>query len=150
MQYITAYQPKERHRINFGKKSRTKQAHAKEADINYIMRKYLKTGLIEHSRKHQPDYGFATSEDFHTSMNIITKANSMFEELPSQIRSKFENKPDQFLDFVHDENNLPEMIKMGLAKEPHYQPMGENSGQSSEFVDQKPEESRSDSTEKDS
>ena len=40
------------------KKSRTKQAHAQESDINYIMRKYLKTGLLEHSRKHEPDYGF--------------------------------------------------------------------------------------------
>lgn len=150
MQYITAYQPKERHRISFGTKSRTKQAHAKEADINYIMRKYLKTGLLEHSRKHEPDYGFATSEDFHTSMNIITKANSMFEELPSQIRSKFENKPDQFLDFVHDENNLEEMIKMGLAKEPRYQPMGEDSEYTSESVDQNTGESQRDSTEKDS
>ena len=78
MQYITAYQQKNRHQIDFGKKSRTKQAHAKECDMNYIMRKFLKTGLIEHQRKHQPDYGFATSHDFHTSMNIITKANSMF------------------------------------------------------------------------
>lgn len=150
MQYITAYEPKQRHQIDFGKKSRTKQAHAKEADINYIMRKYLKTGLLEHSRKHEPDYGFATSQDFHHSMNIITKANTMFEELPSTIRSKFENKPEKFLDFVHDETNLSEMIEMGLAKTPRYQPLVEDEDHRSESRDQNTEESQSDSTEKDS
>ena len=150
MQYITAYQQKNRHQIDFGKKSRTKQAHAKEADINYIMRKYLKTGLIEHSRKHQPDYGFATSEDFHTSMNIITKANSMFEELPSQIRAKFENKPEQFLDFVNNEKNVPEMVELGLAQ--FDQNYGDDSERITDSEEKSPntEESQSDSTEKDS
>ena len=150
MQYITAYQQKKRHQIDFGKKSRTKQAHAKEADINHIMRKYLKTGLMEHSRNHQPDYGFATSDDFHTSMNIITKANSMFEDLPSSIRSRFENKPEQFLDFVNDESNKEEMLEMGLL-DPYYQAQpSEISEDTSEIEQGNPEETRSGSTEKDS
>ena len=150
MQYITAYEPKQRHRISFGTKSRTKQAHAKEADINYIMRKYLKTGLLEHSQKHKPDYGFATSEDFHTSMNIITRANSMFEDLPSQIRSRFDNQPSQFLDFVHDESNKQEMLQMGLLN-PNYQDTStDNLEHSSQLEGENTEESQSDSTEKDS
>jgi phage internal scaffolding protein len=150
MQYITAYQPKERHQISFGTKSRTKQAHAKEADINYIMRKYLKTGLIEHSRNHQPDYGFATSEDFHTSMNIITKANTMFEDLPSSIRSKFDNQPSQFLDFVNNENNKKEMQEMGLLN-PYYQdPSTDNLEDTSKLEGENTDESQSDSPEKDS
>jgi phage internal scaffolding protein len=150
MQYITAYQPKDRHQIDFGKKSRTKQAHAQESDINYIMKKYLKTGLMEHSRNHQPDYGFATSEDFHTSMNIVTKANSMFEELPSQVRSRFENKPHKFLDFVNDESNKQEMQEMGLL-DPHYQIQpSEISEDTSEIEQGNTGETRSESTEKDS
>lgn len=148
MQYITAYQEKERHQIDFGTKSRTKQAHVKETDINHIMKKFLKTGLMEHSRNHQPDYGFATSEDFHTSMNIITRANSMFEDLPSQIRSRFENRPDKFLDFVNDENNQQEMVKMGLL-DPIYQYKPEDiSEQSSEIDSGNTEETRSESSEK--
>jgi phage internal scaffolding protein len=115
MQYITAYQPKKRVQISFPKIGRTKQAHKKESDINYIMAKYQKTGLMTNLKNNMPNYGFATSNDFHTSMNIITKAQSMFDELPSTIRNKFENKPEKFLEFVGDQDNLPEMIELGLA-----------------------------------
>jgi len=112
--FTSAYSKKRKSPISFGKKSRTKQAHAEQADINYIMAKYRKTGLLEHSRKHSNNYGFATSDDFHTSMNIITQANEMFQDLPSDIRANFYNDPAQFLDFVSDSENAEEMAAMGL------------------------------------
>ena len=42
----------------------------------------------------------------------------MFEELPSQIRKKFNNDPAQFLDFVQNENNKDALYEMGLALAP--------------------------------
>ena len=39
----------------------------------------------------------------------------MFAELPSSLRTKFENKIGNFLNFVQDENNLEEMQELGLA-----------------------------------
>lgn len=113
--FISAYSKKRKSPISFGKKSRTKQSHAQQADINYIMQRYHKTGLLEHSRKHAPNYGFATSHDFHTSMNIITQANEMFNDLPSPLRSRFYNDPAQFLDFVSNEDNHDELIELGLV-----------------------------------
>jgi len=40
----------------------------------------------------------------------------MFNDLPSSIRSRFGNDPAAFLDFVQDENNADEMVKLGLTE----------------------------------
>jgi phage internal scaffolding protein len=40
----------------------------------------------------------------------------MFNDLPSSIRSRFGNDPAAFLDFVNDEGNADEMIKLGLIE----------------------------------
>jgi len=112
----SAYGPKER----FGDigdlgQSLTKQSFTDECDINNIMRKYQKTGAIEHVNKHEASYGFATSDTFQESLEIVAKAKNMFEELPSSIRTKFENDPSKFLDFVQNPENLTEMRELGLA-----------------------------------
>lgn len=93
----------------------TKQSFKEDCDINLIMARFVKTGIIDHVREHGPEYGFASSDDFRDSMELISKANSMFEELPSPIRNKFENDPARFLDFVQNPENIKEMQELGLA-----------------------------------
>lgn len=97
----------------------TEQHHQQECDVNYILKKYIKTGNITHTKKHEPQYGDSTSLDLHEALNIVTNANSMFMELPAQTRAKFENDPGQFLDYVQDESNLDEMYELGLAYKPN-------------------------------
>lgn len=118
MEFITAYGPKNKSAINFGDKSRTKQSEAKDADINIIMAKYVKTGILEHANKYQGSYSFATSEDFHSSMIIVQKAQEMFSELPATVRTKFHNNPAEFLDFVQDPENESQLYDLGLSDIP--------------------------------
>lgn len=92
----------------------TKLSMQEETNINNIMAKYVKTGHLEHVKEHQNNYGFADSIDFQTAMETITTAQTMFDDLPAETRKRFQNEPGQFLDFVQDANNLPEMEKMGL------------------------------------
>ena len=106
--------PRERVRIKFPKKGKTKQSFAHECDINQIMAKYQKTGAVAHINQHGANYGFATGLDFAESMRLITTAQDMFDGLPSSIRTRFANDPAQFLDFVQDANNEEEMQKLGL------------------------------------
>jgi len=96
--------------------SKTKQSMKDECDINLIMARYVKTGAIDHVNKHGINYGFATSMDFAQSMQTVTSAQQMFDELPAKIRNKFSNDPGQFLDFVQDDANRDEMATMGLAQ----------------------------------
>lgn len=98
------------------KDSRTEQSHKDECDINQILAKYIKGDLMEHRINYAQNYGDFTGADFQEAQNTIALANSMFEELPSSVRNRFTNDPSKFLDFVNDENNHDEMVKMGLMK----------------------------------
>ncbi len=111
----TAYGKKPRHETKVGKISLTKQSFTDECDINSIMRRFQKTGALDHVKNHQQNYGFATSEDFTSSMQLVATAQSMFNELPSTIRKEFNNEPGQFLDFVQNPENAQKLEEMGLA-----------------------------------
>jgi phage internal scaffolding protein len=95
--------------------SRTKQHFQKECDINTIMTKYNKTGLISHVAKHQGSYDdLPNQQDYHESILEIQAANDSFNSLPSDVRNFFENDAGQFLDFVQNPNNTDEMRELGL------------------------------------
>lgn len=115
-QVISAYGEKTKnHGIKFTQPSLTKQSFTKECDINTILAKYQKTGAIDHVNKHEASYGFATSLGFQEALELVAKGQKMFEELPSTIRTKFENDPGKFLDFVQNPENIKEMQELGLA-----------------------------------
>lgn len=120
--FITAYSKKNRSLLRFpATEGRTKQSHKSECDINVIMSRYMATGVIDFVTKHQPHYGDVTALDYQTAMNQIAQAQSMFHELPSAVRNRFENNPAQFLDFVQDPRNAAEAHAMGLMR-PDYDP----------------------------
>lgn len=93
----------------------TQQQFKDECDINTILAKYQKTGAITHANNHSPEYSFATSLNFRESMEIVTRAQEMFSELPSSIRNKFRNNPEEFMDFVQNPENASEMAELGLT-----------------------------------
>lgn len=110
-----AYYPHDRVQKDPGGPSMTQQNFRDETDINLILAKYAKTGLIDHINKYGGEYADMPNEvDFHAAMNLVTNAQSMFAELPSGIRANFDNDPAQFLDFVDDPENREAAIEMGL------------------------------------
>lgn len=92
---------------------RTKQEFKDDCDINNILRKFRKTGVLEHVRKHGPEYGFAPAVDYHEAMNLVLKADAMYADLPSDLRKRFKD-PAEFLEFVQDPENAEEMLELGL------------------------------------
>ena len=97
---------------------RTKQSEKDATDINLLMAKYIKTGVIDHVNRHSGHYGFADSVTYHDAMNTVLLAQEMFMDLPSAVRNRFEGDPGRFLDFVSDEANRAEMAEMGLIEVP--------------------------------
>lgn len=93
-----------------------KQSFRDECDINLIMKKFQKTGVITHVNKHEPAYGEVPAQTYHEAMEIVRHANEMFMEVPAAIRKKFGNSPEAFLEFVSDEKNVDEMRKLGIVK----------------------------------
>ncbi len=110
-----AYYPHERVQKDPGGPSMTQQNFRDETDINQILAKYTKTGLLDHVNKYGGQYADMPGEiDFHAAMNLVTKAQTMFAELPSKIRGEFANDPALFLDFVENPENRAAAIEMGL------------------------------------
>lgn len=110
---------RERVSVKFTKPSLAQQSFKDECDINNIMARYERTGMIEHVNTYQGQYGdFIGFPDYHEAMNAVKEAENMFMTLPSSIRERFDNNPETFLAFAQDENNQDEMIRLGLIPAP--------------------------------
>ncbi len=110
------YVPHNRVQIAFDDPSRTMQSMRDECDINGIMRKYEKHGLLDHLNAHQGDYGdFSSFTSYHDSMNQVRLADEMFMTIPAKTREVFRNDPSAFLQFAQDPANAEKMVEYGLA-----------------------------------
>jgi phage internal scaffolding protein len=92
------------------------QQHFKdECDINNILRQFNITGLLPESPL-SPRYGdFTGIGDYHTALNRVIAAEDEFMALPAQIRSRFDNDPAKLIDFLENQENKDEAIKLGLV-----------------------------------
>lgn len=113
---------KDRVHIKFPKDGKTEQAHAEETDINVIMKRAMRGEHSDYIKDYGGRYGEATSMDFLAANIIVANANQMFDALPSEIRSRFRNKPEEFLDFVQDPENKDELVRLKLANPPVIEP----------------------------
>lgn len=100
--------------------SRTKQSFKDECDVNLVMKRFERTGVLDHLNEFQGQYGDFTDvpQSYHEAVNQVMAAQDMFMTVPPRIRAMFENDPGQFLAFVQDPANLEEMVQLGLATQP--------------------------------
>lgn len=98
--------------------TRTKQSFKKECDINNIVAFYKKKGVIAHLNPAKPRYGFAPSVDYVDALQLVIDAEQSFNDLPSEVRKRFDNDPAAFLEFVENPENDAELVKLGLANAP--------------------------------
>nr|QJB20846.1 MAG: internal scaffolding protein [Microvirus sp.] len=111
--------------------SLTQQQFKAECDINNIMAKYKKTGLITHVNRFAGHIGdFSSGDSYQESLHKVMAAQESFNALPAHIRSRFFNDPAQMLDFLSDPKNDEEAVKLGLreteTREPTMQEAFEN------------------------
>ena len=98
---------------------RCKQAHKAECDMNNIIRKHDKTGLVTHVNTATQQYGdFTEVNEYQVNLNMIMEAREAFAELPSEVRKRFGNDPGQFFEYATNPDNLDGMIDLGLAIAP--------------------------------
>lgn len=94
--------------------SLTQQQFLEESDINFIANRYGLTGEMP-TVKEPPAYGdFTGVFDYQTAQNALRSAQEAFMELPAKIRSRFQNEPQNLLEFLHDEENRDEAVKLGI------------------------------------
>lgn len=93
----------------------TKQASAKNCDLNKIIAKFKRTGQLPR-HKRPAFYGdFRGNADLQTQIDIVRSAEKKFNSLPSEIRARFKNNPVELVKFCNDSANQIEARKLGLS-----------------------------------
>lgn len=115
MEIRSAYSPRHIVSIDQFDAGQTKQSHKKECDINVIMAKYQKQGVITHINDNAATYGDYDSTEYHEALSIIAEGDSMFAELPSKARQAFDNDPAKFMDAVNSPEGVERLKELGLA-----------------------------------
>lgn len=110
-----AYGPRKAKKIYEPGESLTKQSFKDDCDLNVIMARYTKTGVLPTNLREDGIYGdFSEVGDYQRAQEIYLRANDQFQALPGKVRARFNNDPAEFLDFCSRSENKEEMVYLGL------------------------------------
>lgn len=101
--------------------TRTQQHQKDDTDINLIMKRATRSGVLASSfmSRGNPRFGdFTKIASFQDAYNQITQAQAAFAALPSALRTRFENDPGKLIAFLEDPTNKEEAINLGLVERP--------------------------------
>lgn len=98
--------------------SRTRQEFRDECDINVLMKKYERDGLLAHVREFNGQYGDFTNvpQSYQDACNQIIAAQEMFMSIPAEVRAKFDNDPGKFLELVESDPEGEKLYELGLTR----------------------------------
>lgn len=101
--------------------SMTQQHFRDECDINNIIARYEQTGVLTDPLQPARNFEFgdySAVQDYQDSLNFVIAAREMFDALPSKVRERFNYDPARLLQFLGDESNRDEAIRLGLVDPP--------------------------------
>lgn len=120
MRFFTRYSPGPSPAVEFVLPSLADQSQKDECDINRILQRYRETGYLTdplHPGTRKPIFGdFTDIPDYQAALDLIAKADDAFMQLPAKIRDRFSNNPQEIFDFLNDEKNRDEAVKLGLIE----------------------------------
>lgn len=96
--------------------SLAQQQFRDECDINEIMRRFGQTGILP-DQPLSPKYGdFTGVSDYKTALDRVIAADEEFMSLPAELRARFDNDAANLIQFLDDESNRDEAVKLGLVE----------------------------------
>lgn len=101
-------------------RSLAKSEFHKDSNINRIIKKYKRTGILGDPLQYRDlQYGdFSNGNDFAEMSMRVRDAEQEFNNLPAKVRNRFKNDPRALLDFINDPKNDKEAIELGLKVAP--------------------------------
>lgn len=111
-----AYYPRARVTLKFIKPGRTRQEFKDECDLNQIMKRFTKHGVLPGNMKNSPQYlDVANLPDLQTSLHIMQEAQNAFMRLPAEVRKNFDHDAVQFATFAAKAENIDKLREWKLA-----------------------------------
>ncbi|WNK14578.1 MAG: internal scaffolding protein [Microvirus sp.] len=100
-----------------GGPSMTRSEFQDECDINQIMARFEKTGMVPVNSVGVPQYLdlTMTPDNLMQAMNLMVDAETSFMLLPAHVRKEFDNDPMRFVEFASAADNIERMREWGLA-----------------------------------
>lgn len=99
-------------------KSMTQQNFAEEVDVNTIVNRAIKSGVLADSASmagRVAIFGdFSGVGDFKSCLDKVIAAQGAFNDLPLDIKQRFNFDPGAIIDFLADPKNVEEAVKLGL------------------------------------
>lgn len=97
--------------------SKTRASQQKETEINGIISKYDRTGTLTHITRSVPRFDDVSNiTDYKSALDQVLEAQKQFSQLPSDLRSHFDNDPGKLIEFLSDSKNLEKAVEMGLVE----------------------------------
>lgn len=113
--------------------SLTVQSEKEACDINAIVEKHARTGLLP-VMSQSPVFGdVSNAPSYQDACHIVMEAERLFMSLDAKVRREFDNDPGKFLAFVDDPKNADRLLELGLREAPKVQdkePASQSSGSS--------------------
>lgn len=114
----TAYNARDEHfpGIVFVSDSLTQQHFKDECDVNKIVDRYVKTGILEHQSVIEPHYGDVSDlpTDLMAAYDAVGRAEAAFADLPSDVRKALDNDPARLQEWLVNPENRADAEKYGL------------------------------------
>ena len=106
--------PRRRVHKEFNGISLTEQHHKDDCDMHFIMRKFEKTGQIEHLNTIKPVYADLLAQpSFEQQVNSIAQMTEAFNTAPAKVRERFGNNPGEWLEWLSNPDNRKEIEDYG-------------------------------------
>ncbi len=107
------------HGITFTEESKTLQSEYESTTIDWYLKRYSATGVDPFANRIvDARFGdFSNYESFLTAQTKLAQVRQGFDNLPSEIRAKFNNNINAFMEFVTNPENEAELVSLGLVKQ---------------------------------
>lgn len=96
--------------------SMTQKHQAKDTDINVIVARFGVTKTLPLRLNALNIGAFEDVFDFQSAQNALVSAKRAFMSIDADLRARFHNDPQRFMDFCLDKDNEVELRKLGLWK----------------------------------
>nr|QJB19496.1 MAG: internal scaffolding protein [Microvirus sp.]QJB19700.1 MAG: internal scaffolding protein [Microvirus sp.] len=91
----------------------TQQQFIEDCDVNVILKRIAKTGEMPLNANLIAG-DFTQLPSYEEALATVIQAEKSFLEFPAELRQRFSNNPQILMDFLADEKNSDEAIKLGL------------------------------------
>lgn len=96
------------------KPSTVQQQHRDSVDLNYMLKTAVSSSLPLPSGSIPPMWGDFSGASFQAAQDKVVAIKQRFSELPSRVRTYFQNSPLVMLRFLDDPGNHPEARRLGI------------------------------------